>query len=118
MPACPPNGVCRPEKRSAYDGAATGEAGAVAEFFLDPQQLVVLGHALGARGRTGLDLAGARGDDEVREQRVLGLPGAVRDETAVAGLACDRHRLERLRQRPDLVELDQDRVRDARLDPA
>ena len=36
---------------------------------------------------------------------------------AVAGVARDRDRVERLGERPDLVELDQDRVRDAALDP-
>ena len=38
-------------------------------------------------------------------------------DRAVAGVARDRDRVERLGQRPDLVELDQDRVRDAALDP-
>ena len=40
------------EKRAAVDGR-------VAEHLFDPQQLVVLGNAVGPRGRAGLDLAGA-----------------------------------------------------------
>ena len=35
----------------------------------------------------------------------------------IAGVASERDRVQRLGQRPDLVELDQDRVRDAALDP-
>ena len=41
------------EQRSAV-------ASGVAQFLFDPQQLIVLGHAVGSRGGTGLDLAGAR----------------------------------------------------------
>src|SRR5689334_3807179 len=37
----------------------------VAEQLFDPQQLVVLADAIGATGRTGLDLPGAQGHGEV-----------------------------------------------------
>ena len=57
----------RPKRR------APGYTRAVAELRLDPQQPVVLGDALGARRRAGLDLAGAGGDGEVGDGRVLGL---------------------------------------------
>ena len=50
------------------------------ELFFDAQQLVVLGDAIGAAGRAGLDLAGAGADREVGDGRVLGLAGAVRDD--------------------------------------
>ena len=43
--------------------------GAVAELLFDPQQLVVLGHAVAARGAAGLDLAGAQGDGQVGDRR-------------------------------------------------
>jgi hypothetical protein len=39
------------------------------------------------------------------------------DHRAVPGVSRDRDRVERLGQCPDLVELDQDRVRDPTLDP-
>ncbi len=42
----------------------------------------------------------------------------MRDHRSVAGLVRERDRLERLGERADLVELDQDRVRDAGVDPA
>ena len=48
-----------------------------AERLLDAQQLVVLGDAIRARRRAGLDLAAAGGDGEVGDRRVLGLARAV-----------------------------------------
>ena len=57
-------------------------------------------------------------DREVGDRRVLGLARAVGDHRRVAGLAGDPDRLEGLGQGPDLVDLDQDRVADAELDPA
>ena len=56
----------------------------LAELLLDPQQLVVLRDAVGARRRAGLDLAGADRDGEVGDRRVLGLARAVRDHRRVA----------------------------------
>ena len=40
---------------------------------LNPQQLVVLGQALGPAGRAGLDLAGGQADGEVSDEAVLRL---------------------------------------------
>src|SRR5688572_28488894 len=61
------------------------EEGRVAQFFFNAQELVVLGHAVAARGRSGLDLARVRGHGQVGDRGVLGLAGAVRDDGAVAG---------------------------------
>ena len=41
----------------------------------------------------------------------------MRDDRPVTGVPCECDRVERLSECPDLVELDQDRVRDATLDP-
>ena len=49
----------------------------VTELLLDPQELVVLRDAIGARGCPGLDLPGVHGDGEVGDGRVLGLARAV-----------------------------------------
>ena len=101
--------------------ANSGPAGigrVVAELLLDPQELVVLRDAVAARRRAGLDLADVRRDREVGDRRVLGLAGAVRHDDAVAVRARELDRVERLGQRPDLVHLDEDRVRRALLDPA
>ncbi len=56
----------------------------VTELLLDPQELVVLRDAIGARRRPGLDLPGVHGDGEVGDGRVLGLARAVRDDRRVA----------------------------------
>ena len=42
-----------------------------AQLLLNPQQLVVLGKALGATGGACLDLTRAQTDDQVRDERVL-----------------------------------------------
>jgi hypothetical protein len=49
-----------------------------AEALLDAQRLVPLRHALAARERADLELAGAPADREVDDRRVLGLAGARR----------------------------------------
>src|SRR4051794_13847138 len=89
---------------------------AVAELFLDPEELVVLGDAIRARERPGLDLAGIRGDGDVCNRRVLGLARAMGDDNAVAVAPRELDRLERLGQRADLIHLHEDRVRDAGVD--
>ena len=45
----------------------------VAQLLLDAEQLVVLGHAVGAAGGAGLDLAGVEGHGDVSNGGVLGL---------------------------------------------
>ena len=65
---------------------AAGEAGLCAEGFLDAQELVVFGDAVGAGGGAGLDLAGAHGDDEIGDEGVFGFAGAVRNDGRVAWL--------------------------------
>src|SRR5690348_4296864 len=78
------------------EGAATGVPRRVVELFLDAQQLVELGHALGAGRRTGLDLAAADGDGEVGDRGVLGLTGAVAHHRLVPGPVREVDRVERL----------------------
>ena len=103
---------------AAGKGGPAGVGRFVAELLFDPQELVVLRHAVAPRRRAGLDLADVRRDREVGDRRVLGLAGAVRHDDAVAVRARELDRVERLGQRPDLVHLDEDRVRRAVLDPA
>ena len=92
------------------------EFGGLAELFLDAEELVVLGDAVGAAGRAGLDLAGAGGDREVGDEGVFGLAGAVADDGGVAVAAAELDGLEGLGDGADLVELDQDGVGDLLLD--
>lgn len=51
----------------------TGEHGGIAEFGFDPDELVVLGYAIGTCGGTGLDLSAVHGDGKIRDRCVLGL---------------------------------------------
>src|SRR5581483_9094874 len=89
---------------------------ATAQLLLDPEQLVVLGDAVGACRRAGLDLPRAERDREVGDRGVLGLARAMRHHRAVTVLLRDLHGGDRLAQRPDLIHLDEDRVGDAAID--
>src|SRR5213082_1180874 len=71
-----PAGVVRlPPK--LVEGRESGEAGRAAQVFLDAEELVVLGDAVCARERAGLDLPGVGGDGEVCDEGVFGLARAV-----------------------------------------
>jgi hypothetical protein len=98
------------------EGGAAGIAGLAAQLLLDAQQLVVLGHAVAAAQRAGLDLGRGGRHREVGDGGVLGFAGAVRDDRRVAGRIGHRDRRQRFAQRADLVDLDQDRVGDALVD--
>src|SRR5450830_1270037 len=98
------------------EGAPARVDGLVTQLLLDAKQLVVLGDAIGAAGRAGLDLACASRHGEIGDGRILGLSGAVRDHRRVAVLARQLDAVERLGERADLVQLDQDRVGDLALD--
>src|SRR5919109_3936417 len=97
---------------AARERIPAGIFGIGAQLLFDPKELVVLRHAVGPAGGARLDLAGVGRDGEVGDRRVLRLPRPVRDDGRVARRAGERDRLERLRQRPDLVHLDQDRICD------
>src|SRR5581483_7925211 len=99
-------------------GVPAGVSRAAPELLFDAQELVVLGRALAARRRAGLDLADARRDGEVRDERILGLAAAVADHARPAGIRRHANRLERLGQRADLVQLDEHAVRGALEDAA
>src|SRR3989304_3623384 len=80
------------------------------QLLLDAQEAVVLRRALAAGGGPALDLAAARRHRQVGDRRALGLAAAVRHNAGPARRPRRRHRRQRLRQRPDLVHLDQHRV--------
>src|SRR5207244_7184743 len=77
-----------------------------------PDQLVVFRQPVGARQGAGLDLAGIGGDREIGDRRILGFAGAVRENHTVPGAYRDLDGVERLAQRADLVDLDEQRVAD------
>src|ERR1700709_2689850 len=66
------------------EGGVSGVAGCVVEFFLNSQQLVVLGDALRPGGGAGLDLSGVGCHRNVGDGGVLGFPGPVGGDGRVA----------------------------------
>ena len=98
------------------EGGAAGVDGDFAQALFDAKELVVLRHAVGAAHRTRLDLTGIQAHRDVRDRAVFRFARAVRDDGGVAGALRHFDRFERLRQRADLVHLDEDRVGDALLD--
>ena len=77
---------------------------------MDPQELVVLADSVGSTKRAGLDLADAGRDGEVCDRTVFRFAAPVTDDGRPAGPLGHIDRVERLRQSPDLVELDQNRI--------
>src|SRR5665648_422378 len=100
----------------ALQHGSAGVAGSGAKLLLDPDELVVLRHAVRAGERAGLDLPAIGGDREVGDGRVLGLAGAVRHHRRVVGIVRHGHGVERLRYGADLIDLDEDGVGDVLLD--
>src|SRR5271156_2571492 len=92
---------------------AAGEAGGVAEGFLDAEELVVFGDAVGAGGGAGFNLAGAHSDDEIGEEGVFGFAAAMGDDGGVIGFAGHFYGFDGFTHGADLIELDEDGVADA-----
>src|ERR1039457_805912 len=92
------------------------EFGGLAELFLDAEKLVVLADAVGAAGRSGLDLAGAGGHGGGGGEGGFGLAGAVSDDGGVAVASAQFDGIDGLRYSADLVQLDEDGVGDLLLD--
>src|SRR5215217_3674060 len=80
------------------------------QSLLYAEELIVLRDALPAGRRPGLYLSGVHRHRKVRDRCVLRLPAPMTDHGRIPGLVCQIHRLERLRERPYLVYLDEDGV--------
>src|SRR5690606_27141605 len=98
------------------EGGAAGVAGRTTQGLPAAQQLVVLGHAVAAAKRTGLDLGRGGGDRNIRDRGVLGLARTMRYDRGVVGLVRHGDGVQGLAQGADLVDLDQDRVGGTRVD--
>lgn len=93
-----------------------GVDGVGTELLLNTEDLVQLGQTLGAARSTGLDLARAETDSNVGNGDILGLTGAVgHHDTPVVGVGV-LGGLDRLGQRTDLVDLEQESVAGLELD--
>ena len=101
---------------NVVERSLAGVARAALELVLDADELVVLGDAVAAARSARLDLAGVDAHDQVGDGGVLGLAGAVAHDASVTGLLGGLDGLERLGERANLVDLDQDRAGGAQLD--
>lgn len=93
-----------------------GELGGTAELLLDAQDLVVLAQALRSAGRAGFDLTGGEADDQVGDERVLSLAGAMRHHRAPSVLLRQQMSVDGLGDGADLVDLQQQAVAGVLLD--
>src|SRR5438105_11994202 len=112
----PRGGGLRALLRPAAECAPSRVMTAAAEFRLDIQQPVVLGHAFRPRRRACFDLARVHCHREVGNHGVLRLAAAMADHRRVRVRRRERHRFESLAQRSDLIRLHQERVRHTALE--
>ena len=75
--------------------------------FCNTKQLVVLGHAVGPRGCTGLDLPCSGSDGKVCDGDVFGFSAAMGHDVVHAVRGGQIHGFKRLGHRPDLIHFDQ-----------
>ena len=92
--------------------------GRVAQRLFNAKKLIVLGDPVGAGWGAGFDLPGIGCHHDVGNRRVLGLAGAVRDNGGVTCLLGKLNRGQRLGQRANLVDLDQNGVSGLAVDAA
>src|SRR5580700_1034575 len=105
-----------PQTSSSHKGTASRIDGTVAQLESNPQELIVLCDPVGPRDAPRLNLPRVGGYRQVGDERVLGLARAVADDRPIAIVASQANAIERLGERADLVELDEDRVRRSALD--
>src|SRR5687768_11351446 len=86
------------------------------QIFFNPQQLVVLCDAIGARERACFDLAGVGCNREIGDERIFSFTGTVRNDRRAFVSLRELDAVECFRERADLVDLDQNRVCDAEID--
>src|SRR5579872_222468 len=103
-------------QRGPAERAETCKAGLLAKLPLDAEELVKLRHPFAAARRARLNMARARCDREVGNEGIFRLARTVRNKASVPIGACQLDRVQRLGNRPDLVELDENRVCDSAVD--
>ena len=91
-------GLFVPGLAQVEEGLLAGVLGDITQLLLDAEQLVVLGHPVGAAGGAGFDLGGVHRHHDIGNGHVLGLAGAVGDDGGVprpVGLLDGVQRLDR-----------------------
>ena len=82
----------------------------LSHLLLDAHQLVILCQPLRSAGRPGLNLSRRQSHRQIGNVRILGLSRPVARHHTPSRLLGNLHRLDRLRQRPNLVHLEQQRI--------
>ena len=90
--------------------------GGVAEFLVNPEELVVLADTVGAAGGACLDLADVCGDGEIGNDGIFGFTAAMAHDGGVAGTTGHVDGFEGLGECADLVYLNKDRIGTAEFD--
>ncbi|GMT15290.1 hypothetical protein PFISCL1PPCAC_6587, partial [Pristionchus fissidentatus] len=88
----------------------SGVDGVSSQLLLDTQKLVVLGESLRSAGGASLDLSSRQSNNEISNERVLGLTRSVRHHDSPSILAGQLGGLDRLRHRANLVHLQEEAV--------
>src|SRR5918997_2336444 len=99
-----------PPPPSRVEGRPSRVVRRTPEHILYAQQLVVLRDALAAGRGPSLYLPGVHSHREVRDRRVFGLAAAVANHGRVPRFVREVYGLERLRERADLIDLDENGV--------
>ena len=86
------------------------ELSRVAQFFLDAQELVVLGHAIGTAERASFDLTGISGHGYISDGGILCFSGTVGGNGGVACTMSHFDGIEGFRERANLIDLDEDGI--------
>src|SRR5574344_1979262 len=81
-----------------------------AQFLLNANELVVLGHAVGTAHASGFYLSGVGSHGNVSNGSILRLARSVRCHRGVPMAVCHLNGLKRLRERPYLIDLDEDGI--------
>ena len=89
--------------------------GGLSQLLFDAQQLVVLGHAIGARRRPVL-IWPTRCDRQIGDKGIFRLAAAVRHDGGIAIAPRQIDRLQRFADCADLIHLDQNGIGDAFFD--
>src|SRR6476620_3430605 len=95
---------------------STSETRGAAEIFFDAQELIVFGDSIRARQRSRFDLSGISRDGEIGDERILRLAGAMRDNRGETVSLRQFDAIQRFRERADLIDLDQNRIRNPEID--
>src|SRR5690554_1468459 len=107
-----------PSLAKAAKNVDSGIIGDLVELFFDAQKLVIFGDSIRARQASGLDLTGTGGDRKAGDEGIFGLAGAMADYAGIAGARRQIDGIERLGDRADLVDLDENGVGDALVNAA